>query len=241
MMRYIDIQSHLLPGIDDGAKNLEMSMEMFHIAAGNGIGQMILTPHNKPMHKNAGPAKIESMIQQLRECLKKEKIDIQLHAGNELYYRSDVLEELDEGKALTMAGSGYVLTEFGPMDDYEYIRRGIYKIMAGGYRPILAHVERYGSVCAKAERVEDLIAMGCYIQVNAGSIMGQYGFQTKVLTRRLLKQRLVHFVATDAHNTEKRSPAIYECAKYIEKKYGQEFAERLLIDNPMRVINDEYI
>lgn len=241
MMRYIDIHSHLLPGIDDGAKNLEMSMEMFRIAAADGIGQMILTPHNKPVHKNAGPAKIKNMTQQLRECLKEEKIDIQLYTGSELYYRSDVLEELDEGRALTMADSEYTLIEFGPMDAYDYIRGGIYKIMAGGYRPILAHAERYESVCAEAERVEDLIAMGCYIQVNAGSIMGQYGLKTRLFTRRLLKQRLVHFVASDAHNTEKRCPAIHECAKYIEKKYGQGFAEKLLIDNPMRVINDEYI
>lgn len=241
MMRYIDIHSHLLPGIDDGAQDLEMSMEMFRIAAENGIGQMILTPHNKPMHKNAGPARIEGMTRQLQECLKKEGIGIQLYAGSELYYRSDVLEELDGGKALTMAGSGYVLTEFGPGDDYEYIRGGIYRIMAGGYRPILAHVERYGSVCGEPGRVGDLVAMGCYIQVNAGSIMGQYGLRTKTLARRLLKQRLVHFVATDAHNAGKRSPAIYECARYIEKKYGQEYAKRLLTDNPMRVINDEYI
>ncbi len=240
-MRYIDIHSHLLPGIDDGAKNLEMSMEMFRIAADNGIGQMIMTPHNKPMHKNAGPAKIERMTQQLQECLKKEKIDLQLYTGNELYYRSDVLEELEGGNALTMANSGYVLIEFGPMDAYEYIRSGIYKIMAGGYRPILAHVERYGNVCAKEERVRDLIAMGCYIQVNAGSIMGQYGLQTRLFTRRLLKQRLVHFVASDAHNTEKRSPAISECAKYLEKKFGEDYARRLLRDNPMCVINNEYI
>ncbi len=111
----------------------------------------------------------------------------------------------------------------------------------GGYIPILAHVERYREVCASLERIEELIGMGAYIQVNASSIMGKYGLSTRHFTRTLLKKKLVHFVATDAHNCESRAPELEKCATWIEKKYGQTYARQLLWDNASRVIEGEYI
>ncbi len=241
MATFIDIHSHLLPGIDDGAKDTETSMEMFRIAHKSGITHMILTPHYKPMRHNAGPPRIADMITRAREMLAEEGIDIQLYAGNEIYYHSDAVNVLDEGRACTMAGSKYVLTEFGPMDDFDYIRNGIYQIMAGGYRSIIAHVERYQCIASKPERVEELVRMGCYIQVNAGSVIGTYGFGTKQFIKKILKQHLVHFIATDAHDIDKRAPQLAECSKYVNRKFGEEYERKLLYENPMHVINDEYV
>lgn len=241
MTGYIDIHAHLLPKIDDGAKDLDTSLEMFRIAEKSGIREMILTPHFKPMRHNAGPEKIAVLIGQMEAKLKEEKIDIQLYPGNELYYHSEMVSRIEEKQACTMADSDYVLVEFGPMDEYDYIRNGIYQVIAGGYRPILAHAERYEAVSRGEERVEDLIQMGCYIQLNAGSIMGQFGFGTKQFTKKLLKQRLVHFVATDAHDTAKRAPKLNECAKYISKKFGEAYMRELLYENPLHMIQNEYI
>ena len=241
MNGYIDIHSHLLYGIDDGAKDFETSLEMFRIAKESGITKMILTPHFKPMRHNASPEGIKKLISKMEEALKREGIEIQLYSGNEIYYYSEVVSQLEEQKICTMAGSEYVLVEFGPMDGYDYIRNGVYQVMAGGYRPILAHAERYESICSKPERVEDLVEMGCYIQLNAGSITGQFGFGTKQLCKKLLKKRLIHFVATDAHNTEKRGPHLAECGKYMIRKFGEEYTKKLLYENPMHVIHNEYI
>lgn len=241
MTGYIDIHAHLLPKIDDGAKDLDTSLEMFRIAEKSGIRKMILTPHFKPMRHNAGPEKIATLIGQMEAKLKEEKIDIQLYPGNELYYHSEMVSRLEEKQACTMAGSDYVLVEFGPMDEYDYIRNGIYQVIAGGYCPILAHAERYEAVSRGEERVETLIQMGCYIQLNAGSIMGQFGFGTKQFTKKLLKQRLVHFVATDAHDTAKRAPKLNECAKYIGKKFGEAYMRELFYENPLHMIQNEYI
>lgn len=241
MMEYIDIHSHLLPGIDDGAKDLHTSIEMFRIAEKNSIKKMIMTPHHKPMRHNASPQKILQMIGQMEEMLQEAGIHIQLYPGNEIYFHSDAPVKLEETEICTLAESDYVLVEFGPMDGYDYIRNGIYQMIAGGYHPVLAHAERYECICKSAERVEDLIQMGCYIQLNAGSIMGQFGFGTKQFTKKLLKQKLVHFVATDAHDTEKRAPVIKECAKYIGKKYGEDYMTELLWKNPLRIISNEYI
>ena len=149
--------------------------------------------------------------------------------------------ELEEKRVCTMADSDYVLVEFGPMDGMEHIRGGLYQVLSAGYRPILAHVERYENVCKDVGRVEDLIAMGCYIQVNGGSILGKYGLGVKQMLRKLLKKKLVHFVATDAHSSGKRSPEMAECAHYLQKRYGEEYTDRLLRVNPSQIIANRYI
>lgn len=241
MEDYIDIHSHVLPGIDDGANNWEISMEMLEIAQKNRIRDMILTPHHKPARHSAGPGKVKALAEQLQELAGQEGISIRLHVGNEIYYSSGAVKELEEGNVCTMAGSRYVLVEFGPADEPDYIRKGVYQLLSAGYCPILAHAERYENICARMGRVEDLVSMGCYIQVNAGSIMGQFGYGAKQTARKLLKKDLVHFVATDAHNTGKRAPVLFECARYLEKKYGEEYKDRLLRGNPLHVIANRYI
>ena len=238
---YIDIHSHILPGIDDGAENSETSMEMLRAAWNDGIREIILTPHNKPSHHNADPEKIKRLMEILQDKACGEGMDIKLYTGNEMYYGSDMTKKLEEGRALTLAGSAYVLVEFGMGEDIDHIRYGLYEALSHGYRPILAHVERYGRMLTRADRVEDFIRMGCYIQVNAGSIMGTFGFSAKQFTKKLLAQGLVHFVATDAHDMGKRKPILSDCAGYVSRKYGEGYAERLFYGNPMSVIKDEYI
>lgn len=241
MEQSIDIHSHILPGVDDGADCLETSLQMLRTAAQNQITHIILTPHNKPAHRNVSPQRIEERMKQLQEKLDEKGIDIVLHAGNELYYRDGLAQELDQGAGMTLAGSHYVLVEFSPHAEYDYIRNGIYSLQMHGYRPVLAHVERYRNVCAKQGRIEDLIEMGCYMQVNAGSIMGRFGFGMRQLTGKLLKRGLVHFVATDAHDSDRRSPKIADCATQITGRYDEQYAKELLWDNPFRVLQDEYI
>lgn len=241
MEPYIDIHSHILPKIDDGAENFDVSMEMLRIAYADGIGSIILTPHYKPGRHNAGQDKIKSLTGELRKEMGREGIDIRLYTGNEFYYYDGMFRELEESRACAMAGSSYVLIEFNPMERFGYIRGGLYEALAHGYKPILAHAERYACLLGKVEWMEELSRMGSLIQVNAGSILGKAGFGTKQFTKKLLKESLVHFVATDAHDIEKRRPELSECGKYIRKKYGDDYAARLFCENPMHVIKDEYI
>lgn len=241
MENIIDIHSHILPGVDDGSDSLETSFRMLEIASENGISQIILTPHNKPAHRNVPPHRIAARMQQLQDELDARQIGIELYPGSELYYRDGLAEELEDGETLTLAGSHYVLTEFSPGAEYEYIRNGIYSLQMHGYRPILAHAERYRNICLKPERAADLEEMGCYIQVNAGSIMGTFGFAARQFTRKLLKQQLVSFIASDAHDTGRRAPYLADCADYVAKKFGEDYRQEILYDNPMCVIRDEYI
>ncbi len=237
----IDIHSHILPGVDDGAVNHKTSMKMLEIAWNDGIRQVILTPHNKPMRHNVSLKTLQKLAEDLDIEARHQGMTFTFYMGNEIYYRSDIIEALEEGKACTMARSSYILVEFSPMDDFDYIRKGIYQVLSAGYRPIIAHIERYQCMLNKPEHVASLHKMGCYIQVNAGSVMGQYGFAIKRMTRKLLKQELVSFIASDAHDTEKRAPRLKECAKYISKKFGDEYRQRLFEENPEKLLTDKYI
>ncbi|MCM1345442.1 MAG: hypothetical protein NC246_16610 [Muribaculaceae bacterium] len=241
MDSYIDIHSHILPGIDDGAPNFDASMKMLRTAWADGIKKIIATPHYKPGHHNADPEKIHSLMDQLRREAEKEGIEAELYSGNEFYYHDGMFRKLEEGRAETLAESSYVLIEFGPMEGFGYIRGGLYEALAHGWRPVLAHVERYSAILGEPEKVEELIRLGSCIQVNAGSILGRTGMGAKQFVRRLLKEGLVHFVATDAHDTERRKPELSGCAKYISRKYGEACARRLFHENPMRILRNEYI
>ena len=241
MKNLIDIHSHILPGVDDGSDSCEMSMRMLKCAANDGISAIILTPHNKPGHRNRHFSKMTSKIENFRKMMSEEQIDIELYTGSELYYRSGLLEEMENDMAPTLAGSRYALVEFNPLEEYDYIRNGLYSLLTNGYYPILAHVERYQNVCAGKYGIADLIEMGCYIQVNAGSVMGNFGLKTKRFVKNILKQRQVHFIATDAHDLKKRPPRLSDCADFIGKKYGEDYSKKLFCDNPLYVIRDKEI
>lgn len=241
MDSYIDIHSHILPQIDDGAKNFDVSMKMLRTAWADGIRKIIATPHYKPGHHNAGPEKIHSLITRIRREAEKEGIEAELYSGNEFYYHDGMFRKLDEGGAETLAGSSYVLIEFDPMEGFGYIRGGLYEALAHGWRPVLAHAERYSAILGKTENVEELVRLGSCIQVNAGSILGRTGPGAKQFAKRLLKERLVHFVATDAHDAERRKPALSGCAKYISRKYGEAYARRIFQENPVHILQNEYI
>ena len=152
----------------------------------------------------------------------------------------DVAERLSIGKAATMAGSKYVLLEFNPMDEWDYIRHGADDMLSQGYFPIIAHVERYANVM-KDDRAKELKQKGCYLQINAASVLGELGWGTKKNCKDMLKNNLVSFIASDAHEDKKRTPRLDKCVKYISKKYGEEMAEKIFATNPMKVIKDQII
>lgn len=241
MKNYIDIHSHILPGADDGSDSFEMSMRMLKTAAADGISAMILTPHNKPGHRHMRFSEMASKVEKLQKLMAEGNIKIELYIGSELHYRSGLLEEIENDMSAVLAGSRYVLLEFTPLEDYDHIRNGCCSLLMGGYYPVLAHVERYQNVCSKKDGIDELIEMGCYIQVNAGSIMGKNGSKAKRTVRNLLKRRQIHFIATDAHDLKRRAPYLSDCAAFIRKKYGGDYSEKLFYENPMCVIEDKDI
>ena len=237
----IDIHCHILPGVDDGSPDMATSLEMLRIADKNGITHLILTPHHKPMHHNVSPEHNVAYRKKLQEAAKAEGIKAKLFSGNEIYYSDETMEELMEGKICSLAGSDYVLVEFHPTNPYKAIQNAVSRVQAAGFIPIIAHVERYSDIVSHPSRVKDLIEMGSFIQVNASSIMGKYGFGISHFTKKLLKEELVHFVASDAHDTGRRAPNLLDCRNYVERKYGEDYGKKLFFTNPANVIRNELI
>ena len=166
---------------------------------------------------------------------------MELYLGNEIYYFEATLKDIEEGRALTMADSKYVLIEFMPSTEYRDIQHAVMDVQQSGYYPIIAHVERYECLLKKPAYIEELKELGAFIQVNASGIMGERSRLEKKFIKGLLKKGEVDFVATDAHRDNTRQPYMKKCSEYLEKKFGQEYTKQMLIDNPRAVIENIYI
>jgi len=232
-----DIHCHILPGVDDGAKNMDQSKEMLDIAYEEGIRIMIATPHHMPEDEdNASPEVIREKVAQLQAYVDEQGYDMTILPGNEVYFYSEAPELLEEGKINTMAGTDYVLVEFSPMDEGRYIRNSLAELQNMGYEPIIAHVERYDSLCKDLDRITELRDMGILIQVNVASIMGDFGKPMKAVAEKLLKKQMVDFIGTDAHSSGRRAPRVKECAEYLYKKYPAAYVDKILYANAEKYI-----
>lgn len=233
---YIDIHSHILPNMDDGSHSLRQSLSMLGIACEEGIGRMIATPHNMPGKGCPDAALVRAAVEKLSEQAMREDLPVEIFCGTEYYYREEVLELLEAEQGITLGNSDCILVEFDPMVDRIYFRNALRNILGTGYRPVVAHVERYGRVMEDIALLYDLKKMGTLLQVNALSVTGENGRQTKKGVRKLLKESLVDFVATDAHSDGRRAPYMAKCAEVLYRKYSRDYADALLYGNAERLI-----
>ncbi|MBP3338883.1 MAG: hypothetical protein J6L69_05730 [Lachnospiraceae bacterium] len=236
-MGYCDIHCHIIPGVDDGSKDLAESIGMIEIAAKSGITDIILTPHYKPGRLEHSKERFFKELETLKKHVKDNGFDVNLYLGTELMFSEDCIELLENDKILSMNDSKHILVEFRPMDSAKYIKDCLYKITCCGYTPVLAHVERYVSMIEAYDDIEEIINRGALIQVNASSVIGKIGGKVKKFIKMLMKYDMLHFIGTDAHDIKERTPDMKKCADYIEKKFGKEYRDELLINNPVKYFN----
>lgn len=240
MKGLVDIHCHMLQGVDDGAKTIEETIKMVSMAYKSGIRKIICTPHYHAGRYRPSREKMEQQFALVKKIVEQASDDICLYRGREIYYEQDVLKLLEEGVLCTLADSNYVLIEFPTEVLYNEMKRALQSLVMGGYAPIVAHAERYDCLLETISRVKELIDGGMYIQVNAFSVTnGQR--KIKRFIHELIKKELLHFVATDAHDTEYRPPELMHAYDYIAKKYNVQYADELMIHNPERIIKNEYI
>ncbi len=235
-----DVHSHVLPGIDDGSKSIEETIKMLRMAQKEKIGTMIATPHYNCERRPGFDKKCREVYENVCQEIKKQNLNIKLLLGNEIFYSAGVVDALKKGEALTLNDTKYVLVEFHPYVELLTIKKAVQELQMAGYEPILAHIERYD--CLKKEaNVENLVDMGAYIQVNASSISGKMGIRTQWYLKKLMRHELVHVIGTDTHGSKQRRPKIQDAVKYIKKKAGAEFCERVTEENPAKIIRGEKI
>jgi len=232
----IDIHSHILPGIDDGAKNMQETIEMIHMAVEEGIEAIIATPHYEVGVDSEMLARYQKVYGEVLQYITDNQIPLQLYQGNEIYYSGSIPEILQQGEIRTMNESRYILVEFSFGVEYTSMQRALSMLVYAGYWPIIAHAERYMTL-RKLNRVEELVRMGVYVQLNTSAIIGREGWQTKRYCHSLLKNKLVHAIGTDAHGSKHRCPKMRECMEYLDKKYGMTYRRELSEENPQSILN----
>lgn len=238
MRGFVDIHTHLLPGVDDGAPNMTEALQLVRMAYEHGTRAIILTPHFRGRFKKNTPEILQAVFEELLETVKQELPDMELFLGNEAYYEQALPELLVQKRVLTINNTDYCLLEFSPGVLRSQVITGVSEVVRYGFTPIIAHAERYGILRKSDDLLGEILDMGALIQLNADSIMGKRGLVIKLFCNKLLKKGKVHFVATDAHDNKNRPPLLRECFLYINKKFGSEYAHRLFSDNPRMVIED---
>ncbi len=238
-MNYLDIHCHVLPGVDDGARDMETSLAMINKAYAEGIRAMILTPHYHGGHVETDRKVIDSQFVKLRKYAKETCPKMKLLLGNEIYYYKSVPEWIEEGRVHTLADSNYVLLEFSNGVEKRELFDAVSNMCSYGYYPILAHVERYDCLVKDANTVGELVDMGAYIQINSRALCGKEGMKPKRFIRKILKNEWVDFVGTDAHSMGMRQPEMAECAEYIIQKCGEEYAARVLYMNALNIVRNK--
>lgn len=239
MEGFVDIHTHILPGVDDGARDLSQALSLLKHAAGQGTGALILTPHYRGRYHDNVREKLTAVFQELRQAAAVECPELELYLGCEIGYAMDVSEKVADGAVLTLNDTQYVLLEFQDDSFRSRILDGVLEVVNFGYVPIIAHAERYEAFRKFPELAEDLTDLGALIQINADSVLGKGGFGIKRYCHQLLKAHLVHFVATDAHDQKLRQPELRTCYQRIRKKYGQAYADTLFIRNGRAVLAGE--
>ncbi len=227
----VDIHSHVLPYLDDGSDSLETSVELVSNAVEHGATVIICTPHyRKPYIRSV--KSIQEVFARLKEAVAKEGIEVDLKLGEEVYMRPDMIEKLEKGEALTMNDTKCVLIEFD-FEVYSSIPMIVELLVDKGYKPIIAHLERYRY--ADLDMAEEIKKAGGLIQINANSITGRAKKWYYKQVKKLLKANLVDFIASDYHDG--RQYTMDETYKFIQKKFGTATAEKLFYTNAARYLD----
>lgn len=234
--RLTDLHDHLIPGVDDGSPNLETSLALLEREYADGVRKMILTPHYRPGVFENTEEEIRTAYDNLCQVAGDRFPDLELYLGCELHAHMDMVEAIRTRPQFRMAGSDFILVEFSNQDERSYIRKRLYELCASGYRPIVAHTERYANLVKDLRFVQDLVDMGVMLQVNADSVLGKDGWRVRRFCRALMDRDLLHFIGSDAHDLKYRPPRMGECASYLEKKLGAFYMQKVMCENPKEII-----
>jgi protein-tyrosine phosphatase len=233
----IDIHSHILPGIDDGAQNMSETIEMAKKAVEEGIGTIIATPHHKNgQYENSKPQIIEQ-VANVNLVLADEGIDLKVIPGQETRIFGEFIEEYESGKILTLADSQYVFLELPSGHVPRYTDQLLFDIQLKGLTPIIVHPERNSQFIEQPDLLYKFVKKGTLTQVTASSLCGYFGKKIKTFSQQLIESNLTHFIASDAHNVKNRTFKMAEAFELIDSKYGPDmvylFTENaeLLVEN----------
>lgn len=240
MKGYTDIHMHLVPGVDDGATDLAMSMKMLSLARDEGIQTIFATPHDGSGSCIAPSGEfIDVQYTKLVEKASTLFPDMRILRGSEVYYRENCMRDwIKQGKAPVMAGSKYLLFEFDLSSRVDRMEHALLSVMDNDWWPILAHAERYPQFHRSFSALESLVKQGVYLQINAYSLKDEKDCSIKRCARQLSTNELAHFIGSDAHRTNHRPPSMQSGVNYLYAKCRREYVDGLVYENAEKIIQD---
>lgn len=236
----IDMHTHVLFGVDDGAGTIDDSLALIREEIEKGVNQIIMTPHYRKRHSDSGIDKIAENFKALKDCVKAENLKVKLFLGCEVYLDSDYYDTIWKEPIITLAGSDYILIEFSMTDTPANIPEICYEANLKGYMPIIAHVERYDVLYDNKQLIKDILNEGAYFQVNASTVINKEGRGSHKFVNYLLKNELVSFVASDVHNKDSRAFYLGEAYSTVNKICSHNYAEKIFRENQENIIMNKY-
>ena len=238
---FVDIHCHLLPGIDDGAKDLDEALAMARMAAADGIGTIVVTPHQLGGYRVNDGQTIRRRVAELAEHLRAERIPLRVLPGADVRIEPDMVALLRRGEVLTLADRGrHVLLEL-PHELYMPLEPLLAQLAGAHLTGILSHPERNQGLLDDPRPIARLVAAGCLMQVTAGSLLGTFGPASQKLSQSLLEQGLVHFISTDAHGVKARRPLLHSAFERVAQWTDWQTACDLCCRNPALVAEGQAV
>lgn len=238
--KLMDIHTHILPGVDDGAKDMQEALQLVRMARENNTWGIVLTPHYRAPHKMDADLLYKRFCL-FRKAVHKEMPQMQVYLGCEIRYQSGIPQMLKEHQLLPMYHSRYILLEFTSTAFATQILSAARECVGHGFIPIIAHIERCDAFRNDPQLLSQMQELGVLLQMNADSVMGKLGLRIKRYCQKMLEGKYVHFIASDAHDETHRPPLLKECYQHISEKYGEDYARKLFWENPQAVIKNEDI
>lgn len=232
---FVDLHCHLLPGIDDGAADVETSLAMARMAVADGTYLIVTTPHQLGNFSQNRGDQIRRRVAGLQQQLDAAEIPLSVLPGADVRIDDGMVEALAAGDVLTLADRGrHVLLEL-PHELYFPIEGLLDRLAEQGMTGILSHPERNAGLLERKHLVSGLVEAGCLMQVTAGSLVGTFGSRSQRLAEWMLREGLVHFIATDAHGHQTRRPLMRRAFQRVEQLMGPSTAVELCSESPRLV------
>ena len=242
MIDIYDTHNHLLPGVDDGPQEFSEAIKICKIAESQNTKSVIVTPHRKDVNENLSVQIIKNLVLEINQTLKEYQVDIEIKLGMENHIDLGLLKDIREGKALTLNDSKYILVEMPWEGRPSYIEEVITDLLSYGLTPVLAHPERMKLFEVEPNLLFDFVQMGCLSQLTASSLYGKFGNTALNNSIEIMKQGLVHIIASDTHMAVGQRCYDMELGfTHAKRMIGIEDATMLFSTNPLNILENQKI
>lgn len=239
----IDLHCHILPNIDDGSRSLEESLSMAKRAVEDGIQTIVATPHTlNGVYSNSVP-EVVSRVAELQGAFQENGIDLRLCPGADVHLSFKMLEKIERGDAGTINDKGsYLLLEIPFQNIPTGIKEEIFALKLNGITPIITHPERHPFVHHNPGILREFVELGALCQITAMSVTGEFGKAVRKCSEALIRQRLIHVIASDAHSSDARPPVLSQAVEAAAEIMGNyEEAERMVESLPAAILSGEKV